>query len=77
MKTLVHISDLHFGRVDESLLVPLTARVGALEPDLVALLGVSDAAGRVEGLDFFNLGDDVGAALDPGRNHVLRPALFT
>lgn len=39
MKTLVHISDLHFGRVDERLLGPLTARVGALEPDLVAVSG--------------------------------------
>ena len=39
MRTLVHLSDLHFGRVDRSLLDPLTARVKALVPDVVVVSG--------------------------------------
>src|SRR5205085_3605230 len=39
MRTLVHLSDLHFGRLDARLLPPLTALVNRLEPDLVAISG--------------------------------------
>ena len=39
MRTLVHLSDLHFGRVDEALLAPLAARVRALAPHLVVVSG--------------------------------------
>jgi 3',5'-cyclic AMP phosphodiesterase CpdA len=39
MRTLVHLSDLHFGRVDEALLAPLRARVEALRPDVVVVSG--------------------------------------
>ena len=39
MRTLVHLSDLHFGRVDEQLLEPLRAAVGAADPDLVVVSG--------------------------------------
>ena len=39
MRTLVHLSDLHFGRVDQALLAPLRARVEALRPDLVVVSG--------------------------------------
>lgn len=39
MRTLVHLSDLHFGRVDAALLEPLARRVRALAPDLVAVSG--------------------------------------
>ena len=39
MRTLVHLSDLHFGRVDHSLLDPLIKSVAALEPNLVAVSG--------------------------------------
>jgi len=39
MRTLVHLSDLHFGRVDEALLEPLIERVGALAPDVVVVSG--------------------------------------
>jgi 3',5'-cyclic AMP phosphodiesterase CpdA len=39
MRTLVHLSDLHFGRVDHALLEPLTARVKQLRPDLVVVSG--------------------------------------
>jgi 3',5'-cyclic AMP phosphodiesterase CpdA len=39
MRTLVHISDLHFGRVDETVLEPLRSRIHALEPHLVVVSG--------------------------------------
>ena len=39
MRTLVHISDLHFGRVDEALIDPLIASVEKVKPDLVAVSG--------------------------------------
>lgn len=39
MRTLVHLSDLHFGRVDEALLAPLTRRIHELAPQLVVVSG--------------------------------------
>lgn len=39
MKTLVHLSDLHFGRVDERLLEPLAALVNKLAPNVIAVSG--------------------------------------
>jgi 3',5'-cyclic AMP phosphodiesterase CpdA len=39
MRTLVHLSDLHFGRVDESLLAPLRELVQGLDPDVVVVSG--------------------------------------
>jgi 3',5'-cyclic AMP phosphodiesterase CpdA len=39
MRTLVHLSDLHFGRVDPMLLDPLVASVTAADPDLVVVSG--------------------------------------
>ena len=39
MRTLVQISDLHFGRVDPSLLDPLAAAVNAAAPDVVVVSG--------------------------------------
>ena len=39
MRTLVHISDLHFGRVDNSLLAPLRELIGDLRPDAVVVSG--------------------------------------
>jgi 3',5'-cyclic AMP phosphodiesterase CpdA len=39
MRTLVHLSDLHFGRVDLALLDPLVASVTAAAPDLVVVSG--------------------------------------
>jgi len=39
MRTLVHLSDLHFGRVDERLLQPLIAAVGRIAPDLLVVSG--------------------------------------
>jgi 3',5'-cyclic AMP phosphodiesterase CpdA len=39
MRTLVHLSDLHFGRVDAQLLAPLRQAVHALKPDVVVVSG--------------------------------------
>ena len=39
MRTLVHLSDLHFGRIDQALIGPLTALVKRLAPDLVVVSG--------------------------------------
>jgi len=39
MRTIVHLSDLHFGRADPNLLAPLRDAVLALRPDLVTVSG--------------------------------------
>jgi 3',5'-cyclic AMP phosphodiesterase CpdA len=39
MRTLVHISDLHFGRVDPALLEPLAQAIAAAQPDVLAISG--------------------------------------
>ncbi len=39
MRTIIHLSDLHFGRVDEALIAPLRALIERLEPDVVVVSG--------------------------------------
>lgn len=39
MRTVVHISDLHFGRVDSTLLAPLRDAITALKPDVLVISG--------------------------------------
>jgi len=39
MRTLVHISDLHFGRIDNQTLAPLREVIGDLRPDVVVVSG--------------------------------------
>ncbi|MBC7438215.1 MAG: metallophosphoesterase [Bdellovibrionales bacterium] len=39
MKTLVHLSDLHFGRVDHALVEPLVEHIITLAPDVVVVSG--------------------------------------
>ena len=39
MRTLVHLSDLHFGAVNQSLLEPLRSRLTQLAPDLLVVSG--------------------------------------
>ena len=39
MRTIVHLSDLHFGRVDAALLSPLARAVADVVPDLVVVSG--------------------------------------
>lgn len=39
MRTLIHLSDLHFGRIAPGVLAPLTAQIGIIAPDLVLVSG--------------------------------------
>lgn len=39
MRTIVHISDLHFGRVDTELLAPLRTAINGIAPDVVVVSG--------------------------------------
>ena len=39
MRTLVHVSDLHFGRVDPALLDPLREAIAGLRPDVLVVSG--------------------------------------
>ena len=39
MRTIVHLSDLHFGRTDDALLTPLASVIAELRPNLVAVSG--------------------------------------
>jgi 3',5'-cyclic AMP phosphodiesterase CpdA len=39
MRTLAHISDLHFGRIDPAMIEPLLRRLEEIRPDLVAVSG--------------------------------------
>lgn len=39
MRTLIHLSDLHFGRIDTAIIEPLIAQIHELRPDLVVVSG--------------------------------------
>jgi len=39
MRTLVHLSDLHFGRVDQGLLAPLRDLIQRIDPDVLVVSG--------------------------------------
>ncbi|MEP6924716.1 MAG: metallophosphoesterase family protein [Pyrinomonadaceae bacterium] len=39
MRTIVHLSDIHFGRVDYSLIEPLISTISEIKPDLVVVSG--------------------------------------
>jgi len=39
MRTLVHLSDIHFGSVDEAIIPPLIRSINDIRPDLVAVSG--------------------------------------
>lgn len=47
MRTLVHLSDIHFGRVDEAILKPLIQTVNGIKPDIVAVSGDLTQRARV------------------------------
>ncbi|NMM09577.1 MAG: metallophosphoesterase [Polaromonas sp.] len=48
MRTLVHLSDLHFGRIDTALIAPLTELIGNIKPDLVVVSGDLTQRARTE-----------------------------
>jgi 3',5'-cyclic AMP phosphodiesterase CpdA len=50
MRTLVHLSDLHFGRTDPAIIEPLVATVAAIAPDLVVVSG--DLTQRARAAEF-------------------------
>ncbi|MDC8760043.1 metallophosphoesterase family protein [Janthinobacterium fluminis] len=50
MRTLIHLSDLHFGRVDPALIAPLTALAARLAPDVVVVSG--DLTQRARSAEF-------------------------
>jgi 3',5'-cyclic AMP phosphodiesterase CpdA len=39
MRTIVHLSDLHFGRLDTQVVAPLLTAIDRLQPDVVAISG--------------------------------------
>ncbi|NMM37311.1 MAG: metallophosphoesterase [Glaciimonas sp.] len=39
MRTIVHLSDLHFGRIDAKLILPLTDLIKGIDPDLLVVSG--------------------------------------
>ncbi len=50
MRTLVHLSDLHFGRTDPLVLEPLLATIAAIAPDVVVVSG--DLTQRARSAEF-------------------------
>jgi 3',5'-cyclic AMP phosphodiesterase CpdA len=50
MRTIVHLSDLHFGRVNPALIAPLTTAVKEIHPDLVVVSG--DLTQRAHAAEF-------------------------
>lgn len=47
MRTLVHLSDVHFGRVDEAIIEPLIENINDIKPDIVAVSGDLTQRARV------------------------------
>jgi 3',5'-cyclic AMP phosphodiesterase CpdA len=47
MRTLVHLSDLHFGRINEGLIQPLVETITQIQPDLIAVSGDLTQRARV------------------------------
>ena len=39
MRSIVHLSDIHFGRVNADVIAPLIDAIGKISPDLVAVSG--------------------------------------
>ncbi|HEX8602358.1 MAG TPA: metallophosphoesterase [Pseudoduganella sp.] len=50
MRTIVHLSDIHFGRVDDRLLAPLHATIEAVQPHVVVISG--DLTQRARSAEF-------------------------
>ena len=67
MRTMVHLSDLHFGRVDTALLEPLARTVRTLSPDVLVVSGDLTQRARTE--EFKEAGAYLGTL--PGRQVVV------
>src|ERR1700736_241441 len=50
MRTIVHLSDIHFGRTDHATIAPLIEAVTGMRPDLVAVSG--DLTQRARTVEF-------------------------
>ena len=50
MRTLVHLSDLHFGRIDAAIIEPLIAEIAATRPDVLVVSG--DLTQRARAAEF-------------------------
>jgi 3',5'-cyclic AMP phosphodiesterase CpdA len=50
MRTVIHLSDLHFGRIDPAILTPLITFIGQMNPELVAVSG--DLTQRARTVEF-------------------------
>ncbi|HEY4956623.1 MAG TPA: metallophosphoesterase [Caldimonas sp.] len=50
MRTIVHLSDLHFGRTDPAIIEPLVATIAAIAPDVVVVSG--DLTQRARAAEF-------------------------
>jgi 3',5'-cyclic AMP phosphodiesterase CpdA len=48
MRTLVHLSDIHFGRVDETILPAMIAQINEVHPNVVAVSGDLTQRARVD-----------------------------
>ena len=59
MRTIIHLSDLHFGRVDPAILAPLVSFIGEVKPDLVAVSG--DLTQRARTAEFLAAKEFLGA----------------
>ena len=47
MRTIVHLSDLHFGRLDTRIIPPLVERIVSIQPDVIAVSGDLTQRARV------------------------------
>jgi 3',5'-cyclic AMP phosphodiesterase CpdA len=48
MRTIVHLSDLHFGRIDQAIIEPLAETVTEIKPDVVVVSGDLTQRARAE-----------------------------
>jgi len=48
MRTLIHLSDLHFGRINDGLIPPLIDTIAQVQPDLIAVSGDLTQRARTE-----------------------------
>lgn len=71
MRTLIHVSDLHFGRSDESLMAALIGTWSALNPDLVVISG--DLTQRAEPAEFEAARSFLTALTSAGMKYVVVP----